>query len=667
VPDPPATPAPPVPGRVLWTPGPEAERSQLARFQTGLRAAGAPVGETYDDLWRWSTTDLDAFWTAVWRWLGVVADGDPAPALAADALPGAVWFPSVRVNYAEQVLGPTRARPPADVAVIGRSQTRPPLDLTWAELADQVARARNGLQQLGVGRGDRVAAYLPNVPETVVAFLAAASLGAVWSSCAPEFGVRSVVDRFGQIAPSVLLAVDGYRYGARDVDRRGEVAEIRAALPTLRATVSLPYLGADPLPDTVTWDDLLAEPARLAFERVPFDHPLYVLFSSGTTGLPKAIVHGHGGIALEHGKALALQSDLGPGDRFSWFTTTGWMMWNLLVSGLEVGATIVCFDGDPTTAGLAALWHLADETRTTYLGLSASFIAACNKAGLRPRELCDLSRLRAVGSTGSPLTPEGFEWVHDAVSPDIPIASISGGTDVCTALVGHAPTVPVRSGEIACRWLGAAVAAVDDDGRPLVGVEGEMVVTRPMPSMPVGLWDDPDGARLRAAYFERFPGIWHQGDWITITEHGSCVVSGRSDATLNRGGVRLGTSEFYAVVEGFAEVRDSLVVHLDDPAGGPGELLLFVVPAIGDALAPDVAARITDALRTQLSPRHVPDAVIPVAQVPRTLSGKKLEVPMKRILRGARADDVASRGSLADPSALEPFERMAAERAASPG
>jgi acetoacetyl-CoA synthetase len=667
VPDPPAVPAPARPGRVLSTPGPDAEQSQLARFHARLRAEGVPVGQTYDDLWRWSTTELDAFWTAVWRWLGVVADGDPAPALAVDALPGASWFPDVRLNYAEQVLAPAVDRPAGDVAVVGRSQTRPPLDLTRAELLDQVARARNGLRRLGVGRGDRVGAYLPNVPETVVAFLATASLGAVWSSCAPEFGVRSVVDRFGQIAPTVLLAVDGYRYGTRDVDRRTEVAEIRAALPSLRATVSLPYLGPDPLPDTVAWADLLAEPAPLAFERVPFSQPLYVLFSSGTTGLPKAIVHGHGGIVLEHGKALALQSDLGAGDRFSWFTTTGWMMWNLLVSGLQVGATIVCFDGDPTAAGLTALWHLADETRTTYVGLSASFIAACNKAGLRPRDLCDLSRVRTVGSTGSPLTAEGFEWIHDAVSPDVAIASISGGTDVCTALVGHAPTVPVRAGEISCRWLGAGVAAVDDAGRPLVGVEGEMVVTRPMPSMPVALWDDADGSRLRAAYFERFPGMWHQGDWITITEHGSCVVSGRSDATLNRGGVRLGTSEFYAVVEAFAEVRDSLVVHLDDPRGGPGELLLFVVPAAGDALADDVVARIAAALRTQLSPRHVPDAVLPVAQVPRTLSGKKLEVPVKRILRGARADDVASRGSLADPSALEPFERLAAERAAAPG
>jgi acetoacetyl-CoA synthetase len=512
-----------------------------------------------------------------------------------------------------------------------------------------------------------VAAFLPNIPEAIVGLLATASLGATWTSCAPEFGTRAVIDRFGQVEPRILLAVDGYRYGDRDVDRTAELAEIRTALPRLEATVVLPYLDparAAEIPGALMWDDLLRQEEPLAFERVPFDHPLYILYSSGTTGLPKPIVHGHGGILLEHLKALALHTDLGPADRFCWFTTTGWMMWNYLVSGLAVGSTVVTFDGDPAHPDLSTLWRLAGETGATYLGASAPFLMACRKAGLRPGRTLDLARLRGIGSTGAPLPAAGFEWVRDAVSPAIPLGSLSGGTDLCTGFLGPSPLVPVWAGEISCRMLGARVEAFDEAGRSVVGREGELVITAPMPSMPVALWGDDDGSRLRAAYFGTYPGVWRHGDWITITERGSCIITGRSDATLNRGGVRVGTAEFYGVVEALPEIADSLVVHLEDPGGGPGELLLFVVPRDGRALDGALRQRIAARLRTELSPRHVPDQIIAVPAVPRTLSGKKLEVPVKRILQGTPAEDAASKDALADRRSLEPFEALAATRAA---
>jgi len=505
-----------------------------------------------------------------------------------------------------------------------------------------------------------VAAYLPNIPETVVALLATASLGAVWSSCAPEFGTRSVVDRLAQIEPAVLLAVDGYRYGARSVPRHAEVAEIAAQLPTLRATVTVPYLDAAArLPGSVTWAELTAEPGEPATEPVPFDHPLYVLYSSGTTGLPKPIVHGHGGILLEHHKVLALHHDLGPGDRFLWFSTTGWMMWNYLVSGLLVGATPVLFDGDPGHPDLGALWRMAGEEGLTFFGTSAPFILACRKAGIRPADEADLGALRGVGSTGAPLPAEGFAWVYEAVRDDVLLTSISGGTDVCTAFVGGCPLVPVRAGEIACRHLGCKVEAWDEDGRSLVGEQGELVITAPMPSMPVGFWGDADGTRYRNAYFSDHPGVWTHGDWITLFPDGASVITGRSDATLNRGGVRMGTAELYSVVEAEPEVADSLVVHLEDPDGGPGRLLLFLALAPGATLDDGLRDRLRDALRHQLSPRHVPDDIIAVPAVPRTLSGKKLEVPVKRILTGADPATAASRGSLADPTSLDVFARLA--------
>lgn len=649
---------------VLWSPPPDARSTcRLGGWLDAVERAGGPHLPTYDDAWRWSVEDLDAFWAAVWDTFAVGDRRPGDPALADARMPGARWFPGARLSYAELALRLV-GRGDDETVVLGRSQTRPPVDLTVAELRDQVARARAGLRRLGIGPGDRVVAFLPNIPEAVVTLLATASLGAVFSSCAPESGTRTVVDRWAQIEPTALVTVDGYRYGMKVVDRVAEVAEIRAALPTLRATIVIPYLDADPgrLPDAVAWADLLAVSEPMAFEPVAFDHPLYVLYSSGTTGLPKPIVHGHGGIALEHLKALALHTDLGPADRFLWFTTTGWMMWDYLVSGLLAGASIVLFDGDPASPDLMTLWRLAEETRATYVGASAPFLMACRKAGLRPGEAADLSRVRGVGSTGAPLPADGFRWVYDAIGRDLLLGSLSGGTDLCTGFVGPSPLVPVWAGEISCRMLGAKVEAFDEDGRSLVGRLGELVLTAPMPSMPVGFWGDADGSRYRAAYFETFPGVWRHGDWVTITERGSCVITGRSDATLKRGGVRLGTAEFYAVVEALPEVADSIVVHVEDDEGGPGELLLFVVVRSGATLDDDLRRRIAAALRAELSPRHVPDEVAAVPAIPRTLSGKKLEVPVKRLLAGAEPAEVAARESLADPAALDAFVAIAAAR-----
>jgi acetoacetyl-CoA synthetase len=658
---------------ILWLPPADARaRSRMGAYFSWLEETLGLRFATYDGAWRWSVDDPGAFWTSVWRYFDVQAggsvrpDGSPEQSLAEAAMPGARWFPGTALNYAEHALR-LPGRRPDEVVVVGRSQTRGPTDLTAAELRGQVARCRAGLAALGVRRGDRVAAFLPNIPEAIVGLLATASLGATWTSCAPEFGTRAVIDRFGQVEPRVLLAVDGYRYGDRDVDRIAELAEIRTALPSLEATVVLPYLDptrAAEIPGALPWDDLLRQEEPLAFERVPFDHPLYILYSSGTTGLPKPIVHGHGGILLEHLKALALHTDLGPADRFCWFTTTGWMMWNYLVSGLAVGSTVVTFDGNPAQPDLSTLWRLAVETRATYLGASAPFLMACRKANLEPGRDLDLSALRGVGSTGAPLPAAGFRWVRDAVSAAIPLGSLSGGTDLCTGFLGPSPLVPVWAGEISCRMLGARVEAFDEAGRSVVGREGELVITAPMPSMPVALWGDDDGSRLRAAYFGTYPGVWRHGDWITITERGSCIITGRSDATLNRGGVRVGTAEFYGAVEALPEIADSLVVHLEDPDGGPGELLLFVVPRDGRALDGALRQRIAAGLRTELSPRHVPDQIIAVPAVPRTLSGKKLEVPVKRILLGTPAEDAASRDALADRRSLEPFEALAATRAA---
>ncbi|MGC4887082.1 acetoacetate--CoA ligase [Micromonospora sp. DT227] len=651
---------------VLWTPPADVrERSRIGDYLRWLAEHRGLEFADYDALWQWSVTELTGFWSSIWDYFQVLAHTPPTATLAGRSMPGARWFPGATLNYAENVL-----RMPGlgddDPAVIAHGQTRAPETLTAAQLRERVRRVAAGLRRLGVGPGDRVAAYAPNIPETYVLLLATASLGAIFSSCAPEFGTRSVTDRWQQIEPTVLVAVDGYRYGDKPIDRRAEVAAIRAALPSLRHTVAVGYLDpAGPAPDgAVTWAELAAETDEpLSFTPVAFDHPLYVLYSSGTTGLPKPIVHGHGGILLEHLKMLALHHDLGPADRFFWFTTTGWMMWNFLVSGPAVGAAIVLFDGNPGHPDLGALWRLAAETGTTYFGTSAPFLLASRKAGLVPREIADLSALRGLGSTGAPLPAEGFTWVYENVSDRLQLQSLSGGTDVCTGFVGGVPLLPVHAGEIACRALGAKVEARSADGSAVIGQLGELVITEPMPSMPVGFWNDPDGARYREAYFEVYPGVWRHGDWITVNERGGCVITGRSDATLNRGGVRLGTAEFYSVVEGLDEVVDSVVVHLEDDEGGAGELLLFVVLADGLELDDAMRKKICRELRTALSPRHVPDEIHQVRAVPRTLSAKKLEVPVKKILTGTPVDAAAAKGALVNPESLNAFAALAQQRA----
>jgi acetoacetyl-CoA synthetase len=642
----------------LWSPTPESiSHSNIGRFVAWLGERGIGPFDSYDGLWQWSVDDIAGFWAAVWEFFDVRASVPFSQVLDSSKMPGTKWLVGARLNYAEHILRHHGDRP----AINAYSQTRPPSSLTWDQLAEQVGRARAGLQRLGVGSGDRVAAYLPNVPETIIAFLATASLGAVWTSCAPEFGVHAVLDRFGQIDPKVLLVVDGYRYGSRDVDRRSEVQAIRDGLSSLRATVAVPYLGDEGLPDAIDWADLVSQPGALEFEQVAADHPLYVLYSSGTTGMPKPIIHGHGGILLEHLKVLGLHADLGPADLFFWFTTTGWMMWNYLVSGLLTGAAIVTFDGDPAAPALDALWRLADEAEITWFGASAPYYMTCRKAALWPGERFDLSRLRAVGSTGAPLPADGFHWIYDVVGPDVMLSSISGGTDICSAFVGGCPMVPVVAGEISCRYLGAAVEAFDETGRSVVGEQGELVITKPMPSMPIGFWGDDGGARFRAAYFETYPGVWRHGDWITLDDHGSCVITGRSDATLNRGGVRIGTSEIYRVVESVDGVSDSLIVHLEDVEGG-GDVLVLLV-AIGHGVQiDDLIEPIKRSLRSNLSPRHVPDEIHALASIPTTLSGKKLELPVKLILLGADPDSVASRGALKNPESLDAVALLARHR-----
>jgi acetoacetyl-CoA synthetase len=643
-------------GTVLWTPSEEQRRAaNLTHFMIWLERHQGRRFDDYESLWEWSVSDLEGFWGALWEYFGI--DSSYERVLSSREMPGARWFEGARLNYAERALSRRDDHP----AVIAADETGATEELTYGELADLVAAAAAALRRLGVEKGDRVAALMPNIPETLVAFLATASLGAVWSSCSPEFGIGAVTHRFEQIEPKVMLAVDGYRFGGKVFDRLELVDEVRTRLPSLVATVILNRVGSDRPPGTLGWETLTSNSEPLHFEQVPFDHPLWVLYSSGTTGLPKPIVQSQGGILLQHLKDLSLQMNLGESDRFFWYTSTGWMMWNYLVSGLQVGSTIVLYDGSPGFPDLSTLWEMAERLELTYFGTSAPFIHACLKAGLHPGQDYDLSRLRSVGSTGAPLSPEGFGWVYERVNAGVLLASVSGGTDLCAAFIGSCPVLPVRAGEIQCRYLGARVEAFDIDGEPVIDEVGELVVTEPMPSMPIYLWNDPDGSRYRDSYFEMFPGVWRHGDWIKVTPDGRCVVYGRSDSTLNRGGVRTGTSEFYRIIDGFSEIEDSLVIDTGR-LGREDRLLLFVVMRVGADLSLDLRDRLGAAIRSELSPRHVPDEIHQIADVPRTLNGKKMEVPVKRILAGVAVDKAARADAMANPEALDMFARWAAAR-----
>ena len=650
-------------GTLLWEPSEEqTANANLTCYMGWLRDMHGLDFPSYDALWHWSVTDLEGFWASVWDFFGVKSHKPYSQVLGQRTMPGAQWFPGAQLNYTEHAL----SRNDDHTAIEFRNEGGDVRTLTYAELHRQVASVAAKLRELGVAKNDRVAAYLPNIPEAVVAFLATASIGAVWSSCSPDFGAHNVIDRFQQIEPTVFITVDGYRYNGKVFDRMDASTEIQRSLTTLKATVLVTYLNDEAdvsrLKDAVAWNELLIFDTPLVCEPVPFDHPLWVLYSSGTTGVPKAIVQSQGGILIEHLKALSLHLDLTADDRFFWFTTTGWMMWNFLVGGLLHGMTIVLYDGSPAYPDMNAMWRLVEETGITYFGTSAPFIAACMKAGVEPGRDFDLSALRGIGSTASPLPPEGFGWVYEHVKRDLLLGSTSGGTDICTSLAMSCPLLPVHAGELQCSGLGTAMQAFDESGQPVSGEVGELVVTEPMPSMPLYLWGDKDGSRYKESYFNVYPGVWRHGDWLKVTDRGSCIIYGRSDSTLNRGGVRMGTSEFYSIIDEIPEVVDSLVVDTSS-LGNEGKLLLFLVLGEGVQLDDALTTKLKTRLRSALSPRHVPDEVYAVPEVPRTLNGKKVEVPVKRILLGESPEVVVTPSSLANPDSIKYFVELAHQEA----
>jgi acetoacetyl-CoA synthetase len=648
----------------LWKPTPESMRAtRMAAFARWVEERrGLSFGDPpdYDALWRWSVEHLDQFWGDLATWTGVLPDVPDDRVLTDRGMPGAVWFRGTTVNYAEQALRHATDDHPALIVV---AEDADPVEVSWASLRGQVGAFAATLRRLGVRRGDRVVGYLPNVPEAVIAFLGAASIGAVWSSCAPDFGTRAVLDRFAQIEPVVLVAVDGYRFNGKEHDRRDVVAELRAGLPTVRTTVAVPRLFPAEVPDgALPWAEAVAEEQAPEFEPVPFDSPLWILYSSGTTGLPKGIVHPHGGVVLEQLKSGLLHQGLGPGDRFYWYTSTAWMMWNVVVSSLLGGATAVLHDGAPAYPTVDAQFALAARVGVTFLGTSPGYLIACQKAGVRPGEDHDLSAVRVLACTGSPLPAASYSWVYDAVGTDLQLTSASGGTDVATGFIGSSPLLPVTAGELQRPMLGVAVASWDEDGRPVTGELGELVVTEPMPSMPLYFWNDPDGTRYREAYFEPWPGVWRHGDWLEITERGTCIITGRSDSTLNRGGVRMGTADIYAAVESIPAVLDCVVLGVEQPDGGYW-MPLFVQLAPGEELTDELQAQLRTAIREQASPRHVPDEIIAVPGVPHTRTGKRLEVPLKKLFQGVDVAKAVNTGAVDDASLVDHYVRLAKNRA----
>jgi acetoacetyl-CoA synthetase len=651
--------------QVLWSPSPESiGRTRLARFAAWVTdkrgvSFGDPVD--YDAVWRWSTDHLEQFWADVAEWSGVLPGIPDDRVLTRREMPGAAWFPGTTLNFAEQAL---RNATPEHPALIAVAEDGDPVETSWASLGGQVGAFAATLRRLGVQPGDRVAGYLPNVPEAIVAFLGAASIGAVWASCAPDFGTRAVLDRFVQIEPTVLVAVDGYRFNGKEYDRRDVVAELRAAMPSVATTIVVPRLFPQDLPDgALAWAEAVAEERDPEFVPLPFDHPLWIVYSSGTTGLPKGIVHGHGGVALEQHKQASLHMDVGIGDRFFWYASTAWIMWNISACALLTGATVVVYDGAPTYPTTDALFGLAARTGITFFGTSPGYLGACEKAGERPGGRHDLSAVRMIGVTGSPLPSSTFRWVYDAVKSQVFLGSLSGGTDVATGFIGSAPLLPVTVGELQRPMLAVAAASWNEDGEPVVGELGELVITEPMPSMPLRFWNDPDGTRYREAYFEPWPGVWRHGDWLEITDRGTCIITGRSDSTLNRGGVRMGTADIYAAVESIPAVVDCVVLGVELPDGGYW-MPLFVQLAPGAELTDELQAELVAAIRSQASPRHVPDEIIAVPGVPHTRTGKRLEVPLKRLFQGVDPAKALNLGAVDDAAAVEHYIALAEERAA---
>ncbi len=652
-------------GNPAWQPSAATMRAaKLTAFTGWLAAERGMHFADYDALWRWSVEDLEGFWGAVWDYFAIPA-ATPRTAVLTDArMPGAQWFPGVTMNYVDQVFRHATALRPA---IVARNEAGEQRELGWAELQRQVGALAASLRGMGVARGDRVVAYLPNSPETVVAFLAVASIGAIWSACSPDMGRIAVLDRFRQIEPKVLIAVDGYRYGGKACDRRELISELLAELPGIDHMVLLPGLGsaadAAGFAQCTDWGVATAGNAPPEVAHVPFDHPLWVVYSSGTTGLPKPIVHCHGGIVVEHVKLGAFHLDLGPEDRFHWFSSSGWIMWNCQMTGLLMGSTICIYDGNPGWPDWNALWRFVGETGVTFFGAGAAFFLSCLKAHVEPNDVADLSRLRAVGSTGSPLPPEGYRWIYDHVRPDIWLNAISGGTDFAGCFVGGVPTLPVYLGEMQCRCLGAKVEAFDEAGRPLIDEVGELVCSAPMPSMPLRFWNDAEDRRYRESYFDMYPGIWRHGDWLRITPRGGAIIYGRSDATINRHGIRMGTSELYRAVEELPEILDSLVVDLEF-LGRESCMPLFVVLRPGFDLTPQLAATLKERIKIALSARHVPNEIFHIAEIPRTLSGKKMELPVKKLLLGHALEKIANPDAMANPASLQWFVDFAARRAA---
>ena len=652
-------------GSLLWEPSSKViEQANLTRYIAWLKEHKGLEFGGYPDLWEWSVTEIEAFWQSMWDYFQVKASQPYSTVLAERKMPGAKWFVGTELNYAENFFQQKNDERPA---ILYKDELGPVREVSWQDIYEQTAKMAQVLKGLGVERGDRVVSYMPHVPETIIAFLAVASLGAVWSGCSPDFGSQSVLDRFTQIEPKVLIACDGYVWNGKTFDRREVVAELQANLPTVKQTILVKLVtdgATDTLQNSTLWGEALAgvEATPLAYEQVPFDHPLWVLYSSGTTGLPKPIVQGHGGIILEHLKSLHFHLDLNPEDRFFWYTSTGWMMWNFLMSGLLNGTTIVMYNGSPGYPDMNVVWQLAEQTKTTYFGTSAAFVSACMKADIQPSQDFDLSRIKVVGSTGSPLSVAGFQWLYENVNSTMALESFSGGTDLCTGFVGGARLLPIYAGEIQGASLGAKVLAFNDEGEAVVDEVGELVITEPMPSMPIYFWNDPDNARYEESYFEMFPGIWRHGDWIKINERGGCIIYGRSDSTINRQGIRMGTSEIYQAVESFDEVVDSLIIDLE-MLGKESYMPLFVVLREGVTLDEDLVARIKAKVRQDISPRHIPNEIFTIKEVPYTLSGKKMEVPIRKILLGRSVEKAANPGAMRNPESIQYFVDFAKQLA----